>query len=218
MFNNKSKYNIAIVGATGIVGESLLDILCSRKFPADKIVPLASKRSAGSQVKFGSNLLDVIALDDFDFKDIDIAFFSAGSGVSREYAPAAAEAGAVIIDNTSEFRYVDDIPLVVPEVNPEAIQNYKKTNIIANPNCSTIQMLVALKPIHDRFKILNINVSTYQAVSGSGKSGIDELLQQSHNYLNQQKIKSSVYPKQIGFNAIPFVDSFCDNCYTKEEM
>ena len=165
MFNNKSKYNIAIVGATGIVGESLLDILCSRKFPADKIVPLASKRSAGSQVKFGSNLLDVIALDDFDFKDIDIAFFSAGSGVSREYAPAAAEAGAVIIDNTSEFRYVDDIPLVVPEVNPEAIQNYKKTNIIANPNCSTIQMLVALKPIHDRFKILNINVSTYQAVS-----------------------------------------------------
>jgi len=157
-------------------------------------------------------------LDDFDFKDIDIAFFSAGSGVSREYAPAAAEAGAVIIDNTSEFRYVDDIPLVVPEVNPEAIQNYKKTNIIANPNCSTIQMLVALKPIHDRFKILNINVSTYQAVSGSGKSGIDELLQQSHNYLNQQKIKSSVYPKQIGFNAIPFVDSFCDNGYTKEEM
>lgn len=218
MFNNKSKYNIAIVGATGIVGESLLDILFSRKFPADKIVPLASKRSAGSQVKFGSNLLDVIALDGFDFKDIDIAFFSAGSGVSREYAPAAAEAGAVIIDNTSEFRYVDDIPLVVPEVNPEAIQNYKKTNIIANPNCSTIQMLVALKPIHDRFKILNINVSTYQAVSGSGKSGIDELLQQSHNYLNQQKIKSSVYPKQIGFNAIPFVDSFCDNGYTKEEM
>ena len=113
---------------------------------------------------------------------------------------------------------MDDIPLVVPEVNPEAIQNYKKTNIIANPNCSTIQMLVALKPIHDRFKILNINVSTYQAVSGSGKSGIDELLQQSHNYLNQQKIKSSVYPKQIGFNAIPFVDSFCDNGYTKEEM
>ena len=218
MFNNKSKYNIAIVGATGIVGESLLDILCSRKFTADLIVTLASKRSAGYKVKFCSNLLDVIALDDFDFKDIDIAFFSAGSGVSREYAPAAAEAGAVIIDNTSEFRYVDDIPLVVPEVNPEAIQNYKKTNIIANPNCSTIQMLVALKPIHDRFKILNINVSTYQAVSGSGKSGIDELLQQSHNYLNQQKIKSSVYPKQIGFNAIPFVDSFCDNGYTKEEM
>ena len=127
MFNNKSKYNIAVVGATGIVGESLLDILYSRKFPADKIVPLASKRSAGSQVKFGSDLLDVIALDGFDFKDIDFAFLSAGSDVSREYAPAAAEAGAVIIDNTSEFRYVDDIPLVVPEVNAYTLKNYKNT-------------------------------------------------------------------------------------------
>tara|TARA_B100001778_G_scaffold26281_1_gene19292 strand:- start:7736 stop:8764 length:1029 start_codon:yes stop_codon:yes gene_type:complete len=218
MFKTKTKFNIAIVGATGIVGESILDILYSRKFPIEKIVPLASKKSAGTQIKFGDELIDVIALDDYDFKDIDFAFFSAGSNVSKTYAPIAAKSGAIVIDNTSEFRYVDDIPLIVPEVNSSAIENYKKTNIIANPNCSTIQMLVALKPIHDRYKILNINVSTYQAVSGSGKSGVDELLQQSHNYLNQQKIVPSVYPKQIGFNAIPFVDSFCDNGYTKEEM
>ena len=218
MFKIKKKYTIAIVGATGIVGESLLDILSARNFPIERIVPLASKRSEGSKVKFGDNLLDVIALDDYDFKDIDIAFFSAGSGVSRDYAPIAAKSGAVVIDNTSEYRYVDDIPLVVPEVNPDAIKKYEKTNIIANPNCSTIQMLVALKPIHDRFKILNVNVATYQAVSGSGKSGVDELLQQSHSYLNQQKIEPSIYPKQIGFNVIPFVDSFCDNGYTKEEM
>ena len=218
MFKTKKKYNIAIVGATGIVGESLLDILYSRKFPIENIVPLASKRSAGSQVKFGNDLIDVIALDDYDFKGIDIAFFSAGSGVSKIFAPIAAQSGAVIIDNTSEFRYVDDIPLVVPEVNPYDIKKHSKTNIIANPNCSTIQMLVALKPIHDRYKILNINVSTYQAVSGSGKSGVDELLQQTHNYLNQQKIQPSIYPKQIGFNVIPFVDSFCENDYTKEEM
>ena len=218
MFKTKPKYSIAIVGATGIVGESLLDILYSRKFPIENIVPLASKRSIGSQVKFGDELIDVIALDDYDFKDIDIAFFSAGSAVSKTFAPIAAKSGVIVIDNTSEFRYVDDIPLVVPEVNSYAIKNYKQTNIIANPNCSTIQMLVALKPIHDRFKILNINVSTYQAVSGSGKSGIDELLQQSYNYMNQQKIEPSVYPKQIGFNVIPFVDSFCDNDYTKEEM
>ena len=218
MFKSKTKYNIAIVGATGIVGESILDILYSRKFPIEKIIPLASKKSAGKQIKFGDELINVIALDDYDFNNIDIAFFSAGSSVSKIHAPIAAKSGAVVIDNTSEFRYVDDIPLIVPEVNSSAIENYKKTNIIANPNCSTIQMLVALKPIHDRYKILNINVSTYQAVSGSGKSGVDELLQQSHNYLNQQKIVPSVYPKQIGFNAIPFVDSFCDNGYTKEEM
>ena len=218
MFKTKKKYNIAIVGATGIVGESLLDILYSRKFPIENIAPLASKRSAGSQVKFGNDLIDVIALDDYDFKGIDIAFFSAGSGVSKIFAPIAAQSGAVVIDNTSEFRYVDDIPLVVPEVNPHDIKKHSKTNIIANPNCSTIQMLVALKPIHDRYKILNINVSTYQAVSGSGKSGVDELLQQTHNYLNQQKIQPLIYPKQIGFNVIPFVDSFCENDYTKEEM
>ena len=194
MFKTKKKYNIAIVGATGIVGESLLDILSTRNFPVENITPLASKRSAGSQVKFGNDLIDVIALDDYNFKGIDIAFFSAGGSVSKIFAPIAAKSGAVVIDNTSEFRYVDDIPLVVPEVNPHDIKKHNKTNIIANPNCSTIQMLVALKPIHDKYKIVNINVSTYQAVSGSGKSGVDELLQQSHNYLNQQKIQPSIYP------------------------
>ncbi|MBT3697591.1 MAG: aspartate-semialdehyde dehydrogenase [Gammaproteobacteria bacterium] len=218
MFKVKDKYNIAIVGATGIVGESLLDIISSRKLPIENIIAIASKRSEGNKVKFGNQLLDIIAIDDYDFKDIDIAFFSAGSSVSQQYAPIAAKAGAVVIDNTSEFRYVDDIPLVVPEVNPDAINKYKKTNIIANPNCSTIQMLVALKPIHDRYKILSINVCTYQAVSGSGKKGVDELLEQSHSYMNQQEIKSSIYPKQIAFNVIPFVDSFCENGYTKEEM
>ena len=218
MFKVKDKYNIAIVGATGIVGESLLDIISSRKLPIENIIAIASKRSEGNKVKFGNQLLDIIAIDDYDFKDIDIAFFSAGSSVSQQYAPIAANAGAVVIDNTSEFRYIDDIPLVVPEVNPDAINKYKKTNIIANPNCSTIQMLVALKPIHDRYKILSINVCTYQAVSGSGKKGVDELLEQSHSYMNQQEIKSSIYPKQIAFNVIPFVDSFCENGYTKEEM
>ena len=216
MFKVKNKYNIAVVGATGIVGESLLDIIFSRKLPIDKIIAIASKRSAGNKVKFGNTLLDVIAIDDYDFKNIDFAFFSAGSAVSKEYAPIAAKAGAIVIDNTSEFRYVEDIPLIVPEINSLDIDKYEKTNIIANPNCSTIQMLVALKPIHDRYKILSINVCTYQAVSGSGKKGIDELLEQSHSYMNQQEIKPNVYPKQIAFN--PFVDSFCENGYTKEEM
>ena len=218
MFKIKDKYNIAIIGATGIVGESLLDIISTRKFPINKLIAVASKRSEGSKVKFGDNLLDVIAIDNYDFKNIDIAFFSAGSSVSKEYAPIAAKAGAIIIDNTSEFRYIDDIPLIVPEVNAIDIAQYEKTNIIANPNCSTIQMLVALKPIHDRYKILSINVCTYQAVSGSGKKGVDELLAQSHSYMNQQEVKPSVYPKQIAFNVIPFVDSFCENGYTKEEM
>lgn len=218
MFKVKEKYNIAIIGATGIVGESLLNILHSRKFPVDKIVAIASSRSAGSKVKYGDTLIEVVAIDNYGFENIDIAFFSAGSGVSKKYAPIATQKGVVVIDNTSEFRYVDDIPLIVPEVNSVEISKHVKKNIIANPNCSTIQMLVALKPIHDRFQILDINVSTYQAVSGSGKKGVDELLSQSHSYMNQQKIKPSVYPKQIGFNVIPFVDSFCDNGYTKEEM
>ena len=218
MLKVKEKYNIAIIGATGIVGESLLNILHSRKFPVDKIVAIASSRSAGSKVKYGDTLIEVVAIDNYGFENIDIAFFSAGSGVSKKYAPIATQKGVVVIDNTSEFRYIDDIPLIVPEVNSIEISKHVKKNIIANPNCSTIQMLVALKPIHDRFQILDINVSTYQAVSGSGKKGVDELLLQSHSYMNQQKIKPSVYPKQIGFNVIPFVDSFCDNGYTKEEM
>ena len=218
MFEKKESYNIAIVGATGIVGESLLDILHSRQFPIKKIDPIASSKSAGNKVRFGDDLLEVMDIAKYDFSQTDIAFFSAGSDVSKKYVPIATQSGAIVIDNTSAFRYEDDIPLIVPEVNPSDIGQFSKTNIISNPNCSTIQMLVALKPIHDRFNIKKINVSTYQAVSGSGKKGVNELLEQSHAYLNQQKISPSVYPKQIAFNVLPFVDSFCDNGYTKEEM
>ncbi len=218
MLVKKDKYNIAIIGATGIVGEALLDIVCSRNFPVDQLHAVASQRSKGSKVKYGKELLTVEALDEFDFTNIDIAFFSAGGSISKEYAPKAASQNCVVIDNTSEFRYVDNIPLIVPEVNPNEIEKYQETNIIANPNCSTIQMLVALKPLHDRFCIQNINVSTYQAVSGSGKDGIEELLQQSSSYIDQRTMEKKVYPKQIAFNAIPFVDCFLDNHYTREEM
>ena len=218
MFEKKESYNIAIIGATGIVGESLLDILYTRKFPIKKIDPIASNKSAGNKVRFGDELLEVLDIEKYDFSQTDIAFFSAGSDVSKKYVPIATQSGVVVIDNTSAFRYEDNIPLVVPEVNPSDIEKFSETNIIANPNCSTIQMLVALKPIHDRFNIKKINVSTYQAVSGSGKKGINEVLEQSHSYLNQQKITPSIYPKQIAFNVLPFVDSFCDNGYTKEEM
>ena len=218
MFNKKDKYNIAIVGATGIVGESLLDILKTRNFPYDNVFAVASERSAGASVKFGKDLLEVSDIKKFDFGNIDFAFFSAGSSVSKEYAPKAASKGAIVIDNTSEFRYVDDIPLIVPEVNPKDIRLYKNKNIIANPNCSTIQMLVALKPIHDLFKVKRITVSTYQAVSGSGKKGINELIEQTHSFMNQQELHNKVYPKNIAFNVIPFVDSFNDNGFTREEM
>ena len=218
MLVKKDKYNIAIIGATGIVGEALLDIVGSRNFPVDQLHAVASQRSKGSKVKYGKELLTVEALDEFDFTNIDIAFFSAGGSISKEYAPKAASQNCVVIDNTSEFRYVDNIPLIVPEVNPNEIEKYQETNIIANPNCSTIQMLVALKPLHDRFCIQNINVSTYQAVSGSGKDGIEELLQQSSSYIDQRTMEKKVYPKQIAFNAIPFVDCFLDNHYTREEM
>lgn len=218
MFNKKEKYNIAVIGATGIVGEALLDILSSRNFPIDNIYAVASQKSKGSSVKFGQKLLTVEALDEFQFMNIDIAFFSAGGSISKQYAKVAASQGAVVIDNTSEFRYVDEIPLVVPEVNSQDIPKFKKTNIIANPNCSTIQMLVALKPLHDEFIIKSINVSTYQAVSGSGREGINELLDQSIAYIDQRDINHKIYPKQIAFNAIPFVDCFMDNSYTREEM
>jgi aspartate-semialdehyde dehydrogenase len=180
MLKKQEKYNIAIIGATGIVGESLLSILNDRSFPINNIYAVASQKSKGAKVKFGDHLLTVEALDEFDFSNIDIAFFSAGGSISKEYAPKAASQGCIVIDNTSEFRYVDNIPLIVPEVNPYDIDKYKETNIIANPNCSTIQMLVALKPLHDEFGVDNINVSTYQAVSGSGKDGVEELLDNHH--------------------------------------
>ncbi len=211
-------YNIAVVGATGAVGEAMLDILAERKFPVERIFALASERSVGKSVPFNGRMLKVRNLAEFDFSEAEIALFSAGALVSKVYAPRAVEAGCVVIDNTSQFRYDDDIPLVVPEVNPDAIGSYKGRGIIANPNCSTIQMVVALKPIYDEAGIERINVCTYQAVSGSGKIAMQELASQSAALLNGNKVEPAVYPKQIAFNALPHIDVFQDNGYTKEEM
>ena len=209
---------VAVVGATGAVGDTMLKVLHERKFPISELIPLASARSAGQMVQFGRHDLEVIDLATFDFKGVDIAFFTAGSAVSKQYAPIAAQAGCVVIDNTACFRYDDDIPLVIPEVNPEAIAQYTQRNIIANPNCSTIQMLVALKPIYDAVGIHRINVATYQAVSGTGQKAIRELISQLSELLNGRSIKPSVYPQQIAFNVLPHIDEFQDNGYTKEEM
>jgi aspartate-semialdehyde dehydrogenase len=211
-------FDVAVVGATGAVGEVMLEILAERKFPVGKVYPLASERSAGSKVRFGDRMLTVQNLADFDFSKTQIGLFSAGASISKVYAPKAAEAGCVVIDNTSQFRYDDEIPLVVPEVNPDKIANYEDHGIIANPNCSTIQMLVALKPIHDAAGIERINVCTYQAVSGTGKEAIEELAGQTANLLNAKEIVAKVYPKQIAFNVLPHIDVFQDNGYTKEEM
>ena len=211
-------YNVAIVGATGAVGETLLEVLEERSFPVGKLHLLASERSAGLTRKFKGKSIRIENLADFDFSQVEIGLFSAGGSISAEYAPKAAAAGCVVVDNTSHFRYDDDKPLVVPEVNPQAIAQYKDTNIIANPNCSTIQMLVALKPIHDAVGIERINVCTYQAVSGTGKSAMEELAGQTANLLNAKSIETEVYPKQIAFNALPQIDVFTENGYTKEEM
>ena len=211
-------FDVAVVGATGAVGETMLSILAERKFPVGEVYALASSRSAGKRVEFGSKLLTVQDLADFDFSKVQIGLFSAGASISEVYAPKAAAAGCVVVDNTSRFRYDDDIPLVVPEVNPHAIADYRTRGIIANPNCSTIQMLVALKPIRDAVGIERINVATYQAVSGTGKEAIEELASQTANLLNVKPIKTEVYPKQIAFNVLPQIDVFLDNGYTKEEM
>jgi aspartate-semialdehyde dehydrogenase (peptidoglycan organisms) len=211
-------YDIAVVGATGAVGETMLSILEERKFPVGNIYPLASSRSAGGTIQFNGKNVKIGNLADFDFSKVQIGLFSAGGSVSEEYAPKASAAGCVVIDNTSHFRYDDDIPLVVPEVNPEAIAQHTNRGIIANPNCSTIQMLVALKPIYDAVGLERINVATYQAVSGTGKSAIEELAGQTAKLLNGKEAKASVYPKQIAFNALPQIDVFQDNGYTKEEM
>ena len=226
-------FDVAVVGATGAVGETMLSILAERKFPVGEVYALASSRSAGKKVEFGDKLLTVQDLADFDFSKVQIGLFSAGASISEVYAPKAAAAGCVVIDNTSQFRYQDDIPvfskasahrmdkdvpLVVPEVNPHAIAGYKSRGIIANPNCSTIQMLVALKPIRDAVGIERINVATYQAVSGTGKEAIEELAGQTAHLLNAKPIKTEVYPKQIAFNVLPQIDVFLDNGYTKEEM
>ena len=212
------KFDVAVVGATGAVGETMLEILAERKFPVGEVYAVASSRSAGSRVKFGDRMLVVQDLASFDFAKVQIGLFSPGASVSAEYAPKAAAAGCVVIDNTSQFRYDDDIPLVVPEVNPQAVAQYKKRGIIANPNCSTIQMLVALKPIYDAVGITRINVATYQAVSGTGKEAIEELASQTANLLNAKPIEPKVYPRQIAFNVLPQIDVFMDNGYTKEEM
>jgi aspartate-semialdehyde dehydrogenase len=211
-------YNIAVLGATGAVGEAMFAILEQRGFPVGEVYALASGRSAGKQVEFQGGALTVRDVADFDFAQADIGLFSAGASVSEIYAPKAAAAGCVVIDNTSQFRYDDDIPLVVPEVNPEAIALYSIRGIIANPNCSTIQLLVALKPIYDAVGIERINVCTYQAVSGTGKEAIEELAAQTAALLNGKPISPEVYPKQIAFNALPHIDVFLDNGYTKEEM
>ncbi len=211
-------YDVAVVGATGAVGETMLEILAERKFPVGKVYPLASSRSAGKRVAYGDKQLVVENLEDFDFSKVQIGIFSPGASVSKIYAPKAAAAGCVVIDNTSQFRYDDDKPLIIPEVNAHAIAKYKDTNIIANPNCSTIQMLVALKPLHDAFGISRINVCTYQAVSGTGKEAIEELSTQTARLLNGLPVEPSVYPKQIAFNVLPHIDDFQDNGYTKEEM
>lgn len=209
---------VAVVGATGAVGDTMLKVLHERKFPISELIPLASSRSAGNLVRFGYKELEVEDLATFDFKGVDIALFSAGGAVSKEYAPKAAAAGCVVIDNTAQFRYENDIPLVIPEVNPEAIADYKNRGIIANPNCSTIQMLVALKPIYDAVGIKRINVATYQAVSGTGQKAIRELIDQMSELLNGRSVTPEVYPQQIAFNVIPHIDEFQTNGYTKEEM
>jgi aspartate-semialdehyde dehydrogenase len=216
--SKQTSYKVAVVGATGTVGETLIAILAERHFPVGELLPLASERTAGERIEFGGKSVLVRNLADCDFAGVDIAFFSAGGAVSREHAPRAAAAGAVVIDNTSEFRRVDDIPLVVSEVNPHAIADYTNRNIIANPNCSTMQMLVALAPIHRAVGIERINVATYQSVSGAGHSGLEELGRQTAAMLNFQEVKPATFPKQIAFNVIPHIDDFQANGYTREEM
>jgi len=211
-------YNVAVVGATGLVGETMIKILEQRKFPVGDLHLLASSRSAGETIKFGRRKIQVGDLAEFDFADTQIGLFSAGGSVSGEHAPRAAEAGCVVIDNTSRFRYEDDIPLVVPEVNPEAIASYRNRGIIANPNCSTIQMLVALKPIYDEAGIERIVVSTYQAVSGAGRRHMEDLARQTALLMNGKPFESELYKRPIAFNALPQIDVFEDNGFTREEM
>ena len=211
-------YKVAVVGATGNVGKEMLNILAEREFPVDEIVALASRNSLGTEVSFGDKTLKTKDLADFDFTGWDIAFFAIGSDATRIYAPKAASQGCVVIDNSSLYRYDHDVPLVVPEVNAEAVDGYKARNIIANPNCSTAQMVVALKPLHDRAKIKRVVVSTYQSVSGTGKEAMDELWNQTKGmFVPGQEVAPKVYPKQIAFNVIPHIDVFLDDGSTKEE-
>lgn len=214
----QKKLNIAIVGATGTIGETMLTVLEERNFPVANLFPLASHRSINKTVTFKNQELSVLDVENFDFRQADLALFSAGNAVSKEFVPHATACGSIVIDNTSCYRYENDIPLVIPEINAEQIKYFERHNIIANPNCSTIQMLMALKPLHDVAKIKRINVATYQSVSGTGKRAIKELVTQLTNLLNGKQSESSVYPKQIAFNVIPQIDSFQENGYTREEM
>lgn len=216
--SSEKTVNVAIAGASGAVGEALVEILQERNFPVGELALLASPRSEGKRVQFNGKSVQIQRLDTFDFSNTQIGLFSAGGSVSAEFAPKAAAQGCIVVDNTSHFRNDDDIPLVVSEVNPECVADYAPRNIIANPNCSTIQMMVALKPIHDAVGITRINVATYQAVSGAGASGIEELAGQTAKLLNGQPIESGKMPAQIAFNAIPQIDTFQENGYTREEM
>jgi aspartate-semialdehyde dehydrogenase len=212
-------YRVAVVGATGNVGREMLAVLAEREFPCDEIAAVASGRSTGTEVEFGDTgrMLKCRNLEHFDFSEWDIALFSAGGGVAKEYAPKAAAAGCVVIDNSSHFRMDPEVPLIVPEVNPEAITGYRKKNIIANPNCSTAQMVVALKPLHDAAVIKRCVVSTYQSASGAGKAGMDELFEQSRAIFVGDQVSVNKFTKQIAFNVIPHIDSFMDDGSTKEE-
>ena len=216
--SSEKTVNVAIAGASGAVGETLIEILQEREFPVGELALLASPRSEGKRVQFNGKSVQIQRLDQFDFSNTQIGLFSAGGSVSAEFAPKAAAQGCVVVDNTSHFRNDDDIPLVVSEVNPQCVADYAPRNIIANPNCSTMQMMVALKPIHDAVGITRINVATYQAVSGAGASGIQELAGQTANLLNGRPIEPGKMPAQIAFNAIPQIDTFQDNGYTREEM
>jgi aspartate-semialdehyde dehydrogenase len=210
-------YKVAVVGATGNVGREMLDILAERRFPADEVVAIASRRSQGVEVSFGDKTLKVKALENYDFSDIDICLMSAGGSVSKEWSPKIAAKGAVVIDNSSAWRMDPDVPLVVPEVNADAVKGFSKKGIIANPNCSTAQLVVALKPLHDHATIKRVVVSTYQSVSGAGKDGMDELFAQTKAVYTTGDIEAKKFPRRIAFNLIPHIDVFMEDGYTKEE-
>src|SRR3954464_9449727 len=210
-------YKVAVVGATGNVGREMLGILSERAFPADEVVALASRRSQGTEVSFGDATLKVKTLDTYDFSDVDVCLMSAGGTVSKEWSPRIAAQGAVVIDNSSAWRYDEDVPLVVPEVNAEAVRGFRKRNIIANPNCSTAQLVVALKPLHDHAKILRVVVATYQSVSGAGKDAMDELFNQTRAVFTTGDIEAKKFSKRIAFNVIPHIDVFMEDGSTKEE-
>src|SRR6188472_2454962 len=210
-------YKVALVGATGNVGREMLDILDERKFPADEVIALASRRSVGTEVSYGDRTLKVKALENYDFSDVDICLMSAGGAVSKEWSPKIGAAGAVVIDNSSAWRMDPDVPLIVPEVNPEAVRGFTKKNIIANPNCSTAQLVVALKPLHDAATIKRVVVATYQSVSGAGKEGMDELDRQTKALYSLQDVEAKKFTKRIAFNLIPHIDVFMEDGYTKEE-